>query len=224
MTLELKATLRETKIDPKKIRCQGFVPAIVYGHNIKNLPIKVLLKDFQKVFKQAGESTLIMLKIDNEAPRRVLIHDVQTHPLKGTIEHVDFYQVKADEKITVEIELRFVGTPTAVREKTGILVTPLNKLKVECLPGDLIHEIEVDLSHLKDVHEMIRVKDLKIPPKIKVLNNADEIVALIEAARVEEEVKKVEEVPVTTPAEASASEKVSEQKEQKPASETKSEK
>ncbi len=193
--LELNVFKRELKEKAKQRRRLGFVPGIIYGHNIKNLPIEVPLKDFQRIYRQVGESTLLILRIDKEAPRQVLIHKIQFHPVTDAIEHVDFYQVRSNEKVTIEIEFRFVGVSPAVHEKGGILVTPLNKLKIECLPADLVHELEIDLSNLKEIRDMIRVKDLEIPPKIRVLNNPDEVVAIIEAPRVEEEIKKPEEKP-----------------------------
>ncbi len=203
---ELKVFLRDIKAKAKQRRRLGFIPGIIYGHQIKNLLVEVPTKDFQKVYHQAGESTLLTLKIEKGKPRQVLIHGVQTHPLTDAIEHVDFYQVKADEKVFLEIGLRLIGVPPAVQEKGGILVTPLNKLKVECLPADLVHEVEVDLSSLREINEMIRVKDLKVSSKIRVLNNPEEVVAVIEALRVEEK-EKPEEVPVITPEEKVTAEK-----------------
>lgn len=195
---DLKVFLRDKKKKAKHCRRSGLVPGVVYGHNIKNLLVEVPLKDLQRVYKQFGESTLLNLKIDNELPRRVLIHSLQLHPLTNEIEHVDFYQVKSDEKISLDIGLRFCGVCPAVHEKGAVLVTPLNKLKIECLPADLVHQIDVDVSQLKDAHQMIRVKDLKIPSKIRVLDNPDEVVAVVEMPKVEEEIKRSEEVLAET--------------------------
>jgi large subunit ribosomal protein L25 len=180
----------------KDIRLKGLIPAVIYGHGVKSRSITVSEKDFKNIFKQAGESSLIDLKIDDGKPVQVLVHDIQIDPLTNIIQHVDFYQVKTGEKITVEVELKFTGESPAVKELGGVLVTPLNKLKIECLPKDLVHEIEVNISNLKTFEDIIRIKDLTLPASIKVLGSADEVVALVESPRAEEELKALEEKPV----------------------------
>lgn len=180
----------------KDIRPKGLIPAVIYGHGIKSRSITVVEKDFKNIFKQAGESSLIDLKIDDGKPVQVLVHDMQIDPLTNIIQHVDFYQVKVGEKITVEVELKFTGESPAIKELGGVLVTPLNKLKIECLPKDLVHEIEVNIYNLKTFEDIIRIKDLTLPASIKVLGSADEVVALVETPRAEEELKTLEEKPV----------------------------
>ena len=130
----------------KSLREKGFIPATVYGHGLKPRSIEVPYLAFEKVFKEAGESSLIDLVIDTEKPIKVLVYDLQLHPLTDRFQHIDFYQVKAGEKITLEIDLKFAGESRAVKELGGALVPQLTKIKVECLPEDLIHELEVDVS------------------------------------------------------------------------------
>ncbi|MGC9048899.1 MAG: 50S ribosomal protein L25 [Patescibacteria group bacterium] len=180
----------------KQLRKNKLIPAVVYGHKIKAQNISVPYLDFEKVYRQTGESTLINLNINNEKPIPVLIHDIQFEPLTNKIQHIDFYQIRADEKVTLEIGLKFVGQAPAVKELGGILTTPLTKLKIECLPQDLIHELEVDISGLKSFEDIIRLKDLVIPPNIKVLASPDEVIALVKPPRKEEEIKAIEEKPV----------------------------
>ena len=178
------------------MRKKKIIPAVVYGHQITTQNISVPYLDFEKVYREAGESSLINLIVENEKPIPVLIHDIQRHPLTGEIQHIDFYQVKTGEKITLEVGLKFVGEAPAVKELGGVLVTPLSKLKIECLPQDLIHELEVDISGLKNFEDIIRLKDLKIPQSIKVLASPDEVIALVKPPRKEEEIKILEEKPV----------------------------
>jgi large subunit ribosomal protein L25 len=180
----------------KKLRKMNLIPAVVYGHNISSLPIEVEKKEFEKVFKSAGESTIIDLKIDDEKPIKVLIHDVSYHPLTDEIIHVDFYQIKEKEKVTVDVNLKFINESPAVKEKGGVLIHHLTKIKIECLPKDLVHEIEVDLSKLSEIDSLIRIKDLKIPPNIKVLENPEDVVASVSLPKAEE--VKVEEKPEET--------------------------
>lgn len=180
----------------KQLRKQKMIPAVIYGHHIKTLSISVPYLDFKNIHRQAGESSLINLIINNEKPIQVLIHNIQRHPLTNDIIHIDFYQVKADEKITIDIELKFIGEAPAVKELNGVLITPLSKIKVECLPKDLIHEIKVDISKLKTFEDIIRIKDLVFAPGIRFLASPDEVVALVKPPRTEEELKTLEEKPI----------------------------
>jgi large subunit ribosomal protein L25 len=177
----------------KKLRKMNLIPAVVYGHDISSLPVEVEKKEFEKVFKSAGESTIIDLKIDDEKPIKVLIHDVSYHPLTDEIIHVDFYQIKEKEKVTVDVNLKFINESPAVKEKGGVLIHHLTKIKIECLPKDLVHEIEVDLSKLSEINSLIRIKDLKIPSNIKVLENPEDVVVSVSLPKAEE--VKVEEKP-----------------------------
>ena len=176
----------------KQLRKEDLIPAVIYGHNIKTKPIQVDLKTFSKVFKEAGESSLVNLEIDKEKPTSVLIHDLSYHPLTSKIIHIDFYQVKAHEKLTADVELKFIGESPAVKNLGGILVTHLKRVKIECLPQDLIHEIEVDFSQLTSYGDEIKIKDLKVPERIRILEDGELIVVNIEEPAKEEEVVKEE--------------------------------
>ncbi|MCX7778892.1 MAG: 50S ribosomal protein L25 [Patescibacteria group bacterium] len=178
----------------KKLRKAGLIPAILYGHGKTPQAIEVEKIPFEKIFKQTGESTLIDLIIDDQLPVKALIHDIQYDPLTEKISHIDFYQVKEKEKVTVEVDLKFLGEAPAVKEKGGILVHQLTKIKIECLPKDLIHEIEVDLSLLRELNDLIRIKDLKTPTTIRVLHNLEDVVVSVSAPKVEKEEIKGEEV------------------------------
>lgn len=196
MTLSLNVKIRTvTGGKVNGLRHQGQIPAVVYGHGLKNQNITVAALEFNKLFKEAGESSLVDLKIDDKKPIQVLIHDLQYDPVKHVIRHIDFYQVNVTEKIIAEVKLKFIGESPAVKEQGGVLVTPITKVKIECLPKDLIHELEVDISSLKTFDDTIRIKDLIIPAGIKILAAVDQAVVLVEAPRSEEEIKKLEEKP-----------------------------
>lgn len=177
----------------KKLRKNCFIPAIIYGHGKTSQAIEVEETPFEKIFKQTGESSLIDLIIDDKSAVKVLVHQTQLDSLTEKISHIDFYQVKEKERVTVEIELRFVSESPTVKEKGGILIHHLTKIKIECLPKDLVHEIEVDISSLKEFNDLIRIKNLSIPKTINCLHGPEEVVASISAPKVEEEIK-VEEV------------------------------
>jgi len=199
--LKLKAKIRQ------ELKRDNLIPAIVYGHKIKNIPIEVNYADFDKFYKQTGETTLISLEFNDEK-RVVLIHDVQIDPVTNKYIHIDFYQVKMDEKIKAEVALNFVGQAPAVIEYGGILVKNMDKLEIEALPKDLPHEIEVDVSQLKQIEDRICVKDLAIPEGVEILIDQEQVVAMIASPKVQEEEKPV------APAEAVVSEGEKEKTEQ----------
>jgi large subunit ribosomal protein L25 len=182
----------------KSLREQGLIPAELYGHGSENVHLSVPIKEFTKLFKEAGESTIINLNLENEK-LPVLIHDLQKNPLTDEISHIDFYQVRMDEKISTSVPLEFIGEAPAVREKGGILIKAVQEIEIEALPADLPHKIEVDLSKLSDIGTNIHVKDLKIDEKVKVLIDAETVVVTVtEPAKeeVEEKPVSVEEVKV----------------------------
>lgn len=173
-----------------QLRAQGELPVVLYGKEIKPLNLTINQKEFEKISKTAGTSTLVNLAIENEKPVKVLIQDLQFDPVKDNIIHADLYQVKMTEKIRTEIPLKFVGESAAVKESDGNLITNRDVLEVECLPDDLVSEIEVDISKLKTFEDFIHIKDIKVPEKINVLNDLEEVVALVEPPKTEEELEK----------------------------------
>lgn len=175
-----------------KLRLRRIIPGVIYGHGIKAQSITVSLYEFEKIYQQVGESGLIDLIIDRQKPIKALVRDVQNDPRTNEINHIDFYQVKSGEKITTEVTLKFINEAPVVKEKGGILVTNLESLEIKCLPVNLINELEVDLSNLKDFNDKIRIKDLIIPSTIEIINDLVEAVVLVKEPRAEE-VKTVEE-------------------------------
>mgnify|MGYP001583309998 CR=1 FL=1 len=171
----------------KNLRKQGFLPAVVYGGGKSAESITVKESEFLKLWKSAGESTVVELDIGDEK-KNVLIHDVDIDPVKDNPIHVDFYAVDMTKKIHVDVALEFIGESDAVKVG-GILVKVLHALKVEALPNDLPHSISIDISKLKAAGDSITVKSVKISKGVKVLDNPEETVVMVEALRAEEEVK-----------------------------------
>ncbi len=193
--IKLSAELRKEENGKiKKIRKEGYVPAVVYGSGSENKNIKVKYLDFQRVFSEAGESHLIDISVDGGDPIKVIVKDTQKDPIKGNIIHVDFYQVDMNKKITAEIPLRFVGTSKAVKEMGGTLVKNLDSLEVKCLPGDLVDGIDVDLACLNNFHDTIRVSDINLPQGMEAMIDANEtVVNVAEPAKEEEKPEEEEE-------------------------------
>lgn len=169
------------------------VPAVVYGPEVKSQPLTVHPVEFERIYAQAGESTFIDLTVDDAQPIKVLIHDVQRDPLKHTVSHVDFRQIKMSEKMHAEVELLFEGESPAVKKMGGILMKTLTHIEVECLPNDLPHHIVVDISAIKDFETSIHVRDLTLPTGVTPLTDEENTIASVSAPRSEEELKALDE-------------------------------
>lgn len=187
---KLDAKLRQDA--PNKTRNEGFVPAIVYGKGFDNIQIALEKISFMKLFREAGTSNLIDLVVDGGKNIKTLIHDVQFDPIKSDILHVDFYKVNMKEKIHAEVPLKFVGDSIAVIDKEGSLITSKDSIEVECLPADLIPELEVDISVLDDFEKNIKISDLKLPEGIEIQDDPEEIIAHVEEPRSEQELEELE--------------------------------
>ena len=182
MKLNVQPRAKKEKLDNKTI------PAVVYGPSIESKSIKLDKVEFEKIYEEVGESSLIDLIIADETSVKVIVKEVQKHPFKNLIYNVDFHQVDMTQKITTEIPLEFIGESRAKKEEGALIMKNLDTVEVECLPADLVNFIEVDLSSLNDLGDSIRVKDLKVPTGMEILEEAEEmVVSAIEPQEEEEE-------------------------------------
>jgi large subunit ribosomal protein L25 len=185
-TIELAAVKRDSSVKAKDLRRMNLIPAEFYGAGVENCSFQMDYQMFRKAYMVAGENTVIDLNVEGDASRKVLVHDVQFDPVSDKIRHVDFINVRMDKAVTTNIPLEFVGVSIAVKDDGGVLNTNLTEIEVTCLPGDLIHSIEVDISSLVDFHTSIHVSDLKLSDKITVLTDLGTTVATVAAPREEE--------------------------------------
>lgn len=170
----------------KALRKQGLVPAELYGKGVENFHLSVPAKEFKKVFKEAGENTVVNVMLDGKK-HPVLINGVSFDPLSGNIQSVDLYQIRMDEKLKVNVPLEFVGVAPAVKGENGILVKALQEVAVEALPMDIPRDFKVDLSKLATIGQSVYVKDLSVPAGVKVLVVPETVVATVTAQVTEEE-------------------------------------
>jgi large subunit ribosomal protein L25 len=203
MSLSAKIRNEKGKSAIKKLRKEGLIPAELYGHKVENLHLAVNNKEFNNIFKLAGENTIINLLIEDlhkkeEIP--VLIHDVQKNYLTNDIVHIDFYQIRMDEKVRTHVPLEFVGESPAIKNYGGILNKSMNEIEIEALPQDLPSSIPVDISKIQELNQSIYVKDLNIPKGVKVLVDLDTVVATVIPPKEEvvEEVVDISAVKVET--------------------------
>ena len=189
--LILKAAERKTlgrKV--RELRKKGEIPAVLYGPGAKAAVLTVAKKEFDTVYKETGESSLLSLVMGTKKTP-VLIRDVQFHPLSGELIHVDFYQPRLDEKIKIMVPLNFQGEAPAVAEFEGTLIQNMHEVEVSSLPQDLPSEITVDVVALKTLEDRILVENLQVSSKVEIVAEKDLIVAqVVPVENVEEELAK----------------------------------
>ncbi|MDP2586902.1 MAG: 50S ribosomal protein L25 [Candidatus Komeilibacteria bacterium] len=177
---EIKLSAKTRTLPTKALneqRSNGLVPAELYGSGKPNQHLFVNKLELEKVYHQAGSSSLVDLSVDDAATFKVMVQDVQVDPLSGKLDHADLFQIEMDKEMFAHLPLVLLGESKAIKEQGGTLVTPLQEVEISCLPKDLIPHLEVDLSMLANIGDSIRVKDLKIPATIKLVTNEDEVVA-----------------------------------------------
>ncbi|MFC1721175.1 50S ribosomal protein L25 [Patescibacteria group bacterium] len=185
MTLKLNAEKRDAGT-ASSLHETGKIPAVFYGPKTDSTSIAIDKRDFIKMFREAGETTIISLAVDGKDVD-VLVHEIDYDPVSDEPRHVDFYVVDKTKKVTVAIPLEFVGESLAVKNLGGTLVKILHELEVEGLPGSLPQSIEIDISTLDTLESTIAVKDVKLPEGVEAAIDADEAIAAIATQKEEEE-------------------------------------
>lgn len=186
MAITLKVEKRDLKSDVEALRKAGKVPAVFYGKKEASTPITVSSVDFIKAYKQAGESTVVVLSGDGIEVES-LIHDLDLHPVTGKPMHVDFYVFEKGKKIKVNVPLEFVGNAPAIKELGGTLIKVLHDIEIEALPKDLPHKIEVNIASLVDFKSVITAKEIALPAGVELAVSADDIVASVSEPKDEPE-------------------------------------
>lgn len=185
-SLLLKAVKRDGSLSAKDIRKMKLIPAEYYGHGVGNLSLSLPYQDFRRTYKKAGGNTIIDLEIEGNGQKKVLVQNVDFHPVSDMFTHVEFINVKMDEEIVTEVPIILEGLAPAVKELQGTLVQSLDNIEVKCLPGDLIHEVKLNVESLVDFNHSLHVSDIVLPPKITLLTNPTTTVATVVAPREEE--------------------------------------
>jgi large subunit ribosomal protein L25 len=173
-----------------RIRKSGRVPAVVYGHGVDSSNVSLDAHAFDLLRKHTGPNALVDLSVDGAKANPVLIHDVQIHPVSRRPLHADLFLVRITEELTVDVPLDATGESHAVADLNGTLLQPTETVKVKALPDHLPQSIEYSVESLVDFDATIRVSDLVIPEDVTLLTDPDEIIAKVQAPRVE-----IEEVP-----------------------------
>lgn len=183
--LTLAVEKRDMKTDVEAIRKGGFLPAIFYGPKAKSTPVIISAKEFDKIWKKAGESSIIILKEKAGEEHEALIYEVDVHPVSGIARHADFYVIEKGKKVEVSVPLIFEGVSPAVKDKEGILVKVIREIEIEAAARDLPQNIKVDISKLIELDDVIYVRDLVVPNGVEIKAGKDEVVASVTEAKEE---------------------------------------
>lgn len=181
----LNARLRDShgKGAARKLRAAGQVPAVLYGHGDANRPLALNALEVEKLFKSISvENTVVTLTMDGGATADALVREVQTHPFKPEVLHVDFIQLHAGEPIKLNVPVRLVGTPVGVHTAGGVLDQVIYDVEIQCLPRDIPEAAQIDVSDL-DMGQQVHVSDINLPG-VTISLDPDVVIATIAAPRV----------------------------------------
>ncbi|HBV00887.1 MAG TPA: 50S ribosomal protein L25 [Candidatus Taylorbacteria bacterium] len=191
MAIVLPFEKRDTKVSPNTLRRAGKIPAVFYGRKQTSTPITIAARDFEKVWKRAGEHTVVnLLGAGEDIP--ALLHAVDKHPVTGAPRHADFYVFEKGQKLKIKIPIEFTGVSPAVKDLGAVLVKVVHDLEVEAAPKDLPQKIQVDISSLAAFGNVITAKEIKLPEGVGLVVSPDDVIASVYEPK--EEV--VEEAPV----------------------------
>jgi large subunit ribosomal protein L25 len=183
----------------RRLRREGRVPAIVYGDHGPSIPVAVEPRKILSILQsESGHNAIFNLEIKGKAPARVMLRDWTVDPVSGGLLHVDMVRVSRDTKLRLSVPIHIVGEAQGVKVQGGILEFVLREVELECLPDDIPEHVTVDVTELT-IGKNIRVSDLPLGPKVKVLTDAARVVAHVVVIKEEEE--KPAEVAEAAPAE-----------------------
>jgi large subunit ribosomal protein L25 len=199
----------------KALRRGGHTPANIFGHKIESTPVQADTVELIHLLREMSKNAIVNLSVEGEsAPRTVVVRDVARDPLRGTVLHVDFFQVSMTERMRAEVPVVLAGTSEAVATYGGVLLQMVDAIAVEALPGDIPAEFTVDVSVMTELEQSVHVRDLAIDEsKITVHTDRDVVVARVAAPRLataEEEGAPAEGAEGAAPADGGASEPAAE--------------
>jgi large subunit ribosomal protein L25 len=198
-TVQAEPRLNFGKNANRRLRSRGRIPAVVYGAGGPSIPVEVDPREILRILRsESGHNALFTLEIKGKAPARVMIRDWQMDPIAGSLLHVDLVRIARDARLKVKVPIQVTGEAKGVKVQGGIFEFVLREVEVECLPDDIPEHITIDVTELL-VGKNLRVSDLPVGEKVKVLTDPGRVVAHVVALKAEEE--KAAEVVEAVPAE-----------------------
>lgn len=183
----LNAKTREGEI------AKGEIPVVVYGPKTENVNLTVNLNEFIKVYEEAKGNNIIELVVDGKTNKKVLVKDVQKDPVKDFFIHVDFYEPDMTKTVEVEVALNFINESKAVKELGGILSIDRDTITLQCLPTDLVNDIDVDLAQLNDFSAKILASDVILPKNTELVLDGGTLIATVIEPKKSKDPKKAQE-------------------------------
>jgi large subunit ribosomal protein L25 len=169
----------------KQLRKAGVIPANVFGHKEKPVAIQIDAIEFDRVRRSHGTRNVIALRLPDVGVQTALIRHVQHDPVSGKILHIDFFRVYMNERIAVHVPLHFVGEAPGVKVEGGVLLHLLEALEIECLASDIPDALEVDVTSMANIDDILHAKDVELPENFVLVTDPEEPVAKIEETRAE---------------------------------------
>ena len=187
-----KRTVLGSKV--KQLRRQGIVPANLFGKTIPSQAIQVNAVEFNRAYKEAGETSLIWVKVEGEDKERpTLVTGVSRNPMTGVKNHIDFHQVNLKEKVTANVPVEIIGESELVASNAAVLSQSLNEIEVEALPTDIPESITFDISSLKEIGDHLKISDAKVGSEVEIKTDPEQVVIALQEP-MKEEVIPVEEI------------------------------
>ena len=186
----------------RRLRRDGWIPAVVYGGDKESVPIRVEKARFLEVLREAGsENAVFLLELAGaDKKRHTMIRDIASDPITHQVLHVDFQRILMDQVITVSIPIELVGTPAGVKNQGGVLDFVTREVEIECLPGDIPQKVTLDVSAL-EIGDHLELKDIEFPGRVELMEEPDRVVVSITAPQIEEEPEEEEEILIEAEAE-----------------------
>ena len=178
MVITLQYEKRGQKEKPNALRRSGKLPAVFYGRKQTATSVALSAKEFEKVWKRAGENTVVSLQGGGDEVQ-ALIHAVDRHPVTGAIRHADLYVFEKGQKLKIKVPIEFKGVSPAVKDLGGVLVKVMHDLEIEAEPKDLPRAITVDISSLATFESVITAKEVTLPAGVSLIVSPDEVVASV---------------------------------------------
>jgi len=193
MKLEAKARAAVGSRAVRRLRREGWLPGVVIGEEAGGRPIQLNTHDFETMLREhTGENLILDLVTEGAKPHKVLLKAVQHHPVSGRLLHADFEEISMRKKLRVQVAVELVGEPVGVERDGGVLDQQLRTVEIECLPGDLVEKLELDVSGM-NIGDSVHAADLSVGEKLALLTASDVTIASVLAPRVEEEPEVPEE-------------------------------
>ncbi len=187
----------------RKMRKQGLVPATVFGKTTESASVQVGAVDFNRVYKQAGETSVVWLSLEGESKERpTLIKSMSKDPRTGKIVHIDFHQVNLKEKVNANVPVEIMGESQLIKDGLAVLDINLHEIEVEALPTDIPENITFDISTLLEIGDNLKISDIKISPEVTIITDPEKIVVALGAPQKEEEPLETEVVEAEVAGEA----------------------